>query len=112
MLPCFYSLNRYENRSKGANKSLFIGLMRFSLSILDTKSTARSLPNSFSSAFYFVSFQVEVVYPVLNITDQRTVFSHPVFLILFRQFYNLRSDTVDYIGVFFFTQQPSGIPST
>ena len=62
-----------------------------------------------ATTLYLVSFQVQVVYPVLYISDEWTVFFRPVFLITFSQFYDFGTYPVEELFVFFFIHQAAGI---
>ena len=62
-----------------------------------------------AATLYLVSFQVQVVYPVLYISDEWTVFFRPVFLITFSQFYDFGAYPVEELFVFFFIHQSAGI---
>lgn len=56
-----------------------------------------------------VSFKVQVVDKVLDVSDERTVFLHPVLLVLLGQFYDFRTYPVEKFCVFFFAHQSAGI---
>ena len=48
-----------------------------------------------AATLYLVSFQVQVVYPVLYISDEWTVFFRPVFLITFSLFNDFGANPVE-----------------
>ena len=61
----------------------------------------------FPTALYLVSFQIEVIYPILYRSCHRTVFRCPIRLIVFCQFNYFRADTFRQLSVFFPRQQPA-----